>query len=154
MRQIKSAAFIALVLLNAGTVIEAQPSVPPNTILYTAGAQRDTRWHWIEVEASPDGWRITRGTATVQLNGRHFSADLQLNPNEPSGANINLQGSVEHGVIHAMEILLNTDADPAAVSGTIVSQPHGDMLAQRITFRGGQSGETSYLSLYRLTLPR
>lgn len=154
MRQIKCAVLAALVILNVGNVIEAQPSVPPNTILCALGAKSDARWRWIEVEASADGWRVVRGTGTVQLNDHNFSAELQLNPDEPSGANISLQGTVERGVIYATEILLNTDASPAAVSGTIQTQPHGDMLAQRITFRGGQSGETSYLSLYRLTSAR
>jgi hypothetical protein len=123
--------------------------VPPNTTLYDPGAERDTRWHWIQVEAGVKGWHITRGTGTVQINGRHFRADLQL-----AGANLLLRGSVQHGRVHATETFLNTDATPAAITGKILSQPRGDMLEQRVTFRRGQSGETSYLTLYRLDAPQ
>lgn len=154
MRRIERAALVALAVVGGAAVIDAQPSVSPKKILYAPGAQRDTCWHWIEVETSDDGWHVTRGIGNVQLSGRNFSADLQLNPHEPTGANIQLRGSVERGAIRATEILLNTDASPVAISGTIQTQPHGDMLAQRITFRGGPSGEASYLSLYRLTPAR
>jgi len=136
--------------LTAETAVQSQPSVPANTILMNPGIVSDTRWHWIEVEANLGGWSIRKGTGSVQIDGRQFHAELSRDPHEPSGANLRLQGVVEEGSVKATETLLNTDANPTTVKGSIHTQPLGDMVEERITFHGGQSGEASYLGLYRL----
>ena len=110
------------------------------------------RWHWIEVEAADGnatGWEMTSGTASVRIAGGRFHADLLPGPNQ-SGADISLDGLIGDGQIRATEVLLGTDAAPAIVTGTVHRQPIGGRLfEERITFRGGQSGDASFLGLYR-----
>jgi hypothetical protein len=135
--------------LTAETAVQSQPSVPANTILMNPGIVSDTRWHWIEVEANLGGWSIRKGTGSVQIDGRQFHAELSPNP-ESSGANLSLQGVVQQGSVNATETLLGTDANPTTVLGAVHTQALGGMVEERITFHGGQSGEASYLGLYRL----
>ena len=52
--------------------------------------------------------------------------------------------------VRATEVILNTDAAPMPVSGTICRTPFGDgIIEERIVFRGDQSGDASYLGLAR-----
>jgi hypothetical protein len=118
------------------------------------GSGSGVPWHWVEVEAlgrSP-GWTTTSGTAAVHIHGRRFHADLQLGPNNVSGANVSLDGLINRGKIRATEVLLNTDAEPTTVTGTLRRQPIGPgFFTERVVFHGGQSGEASFLGLWTVT---
>lgn len=121
-----------------------------------AFAQTETpsarRWNWVAVEASGEsatGWTTTSGSAAVQIFGRRFHADLWLNDN-PSRVYITLDGVIDNGRLRAKEVLLNTDATPANITGALHSEALGQRLTeQRIVFHGGQSGDASFLGLYR-----
>lgn len=145
-----SGVMVAMMLSGAAL---AQPSVPPSAILPEPGIAGDGRWHWVQVEPARDsrsGWVTISGTAAVQIVENRFHADLQVDPDQ-TGADITLDGIISGERIGAKEALLNTDAAPAPVKGRLRRERIGDSLEERIAFRGGQSGDASFLGLYRRT---
>ena len=94
------------------------------------------------------GWVTTSGTASVRMAGGRFHADLDIGPGQ-AGADVLLVGRIAGNRITGRETLLNTDANPAPVHGVMQRHRLGDIIEERITFSGGQSGPASFLGLYR-----
>ncbi|UAK26093.1 hypothetical protein [Sphingomonas nostoxanthinifaciens] len=142
----------AMTMLIAAGSADAQPSVPPGTILYGKDAVIDPSWRWFQAEPAiteRNGWVTLVGGGEVTMAGGRFHALLHLDPEE-AGAEIALDGRIAGDRVVAQEILLNTDAGPVMVHGTIKRTPRGDgWMIETIVFRGGQSGDASFLGLVR-----
>lgn len=155
MRASITAISFAFACSTLGTTALAATSVPAASLLRRPATARDShnQWHWIAVEATganTTGWAVTAGTGTVHVDGSSFRADLRLNHDE-QGADISLRGRVDRESVRATETLLNTDANPVAITGRLHVRSLGkDWVEERIIFRGGQSGDASYLGLYRV----
>jgi len=155
MATIREAAVLGF-LIAIASAAAAQPSMPSSTILRKNDLPATIKWSWIEVEPSADsraGWITVTGTGTVHIQSRQFHADLRLTPGE-QGADISLDGVIAKGRIRATEVLLNTDAGPAKIVGTLRRHSLGRAVEEWIAFRGGQSGDLSYLALYRIIAAR
>ncbi len=98
------------------SVGSAQSNVAPGTIL--DGPSGDGIWHWIEVEParnSATGWVTIAGVADVKISGSKFHAELKPNPSE-SSEGLSLDGRITSAGVN---IMLNTDANPMIIYGTI-----------------------------------
>lgn len=112
-------------------------------------------WRWVKVEPqdnhNPVSWVVTQGDADVAITGNHFHADLkledgpQISAHVIEGADLRLDGTLEHGKILATETIIGTDANPFKIHG-VMTKSGSPFQTQRIVF----SGDGTFLGLTRL----